>query len=110
MIKNKTIGAKVRFTRSAKKKTGRQTRWVMKEEDGEGILVGFRSVQNGHMEFESDCAYFVSEEHIRMALVCNNLYRNPIYVPVECAFDAEPISEIKSGNHISLAHYNGETQ
>jgi len=103
MIENKTLGAKVRFEKTIKKRAANgANRWVESDRSGAGILMGFRTVQNGSAEYDHGFRYFVPTSYIKVALVLEGLYRNPTYVPIEHAFDEHHPSIQQAAKHISL--------
>ena len=83
-----------RLVRVSKKYTrsydGSRRRWNPTEWYATGWVVGFRTIQDGHIEYEygeygslQGGPYWVLQEHKECVLVCTNPRQNPVKVPID---------------------------
>ena len=83
------LGQKVTFDRKLIRKTnrgeGRRYKFWAEAptKHSSGIFLGFRSLKNGHTDWEEYGWLFSETETIQAALVCCSVRENPIYVPAE---------------------------
>ena len=80
------LGDKVRVKRiiEAEKRWDREARhtkrkWVFKEQELDGIVIGHRYVQEGIVDYWPDST-FIPEKYIECYLVAYDLHRNPVHV------------------------------
>ena len=81
-----TLGDKVRVKRviEAEKRWDDEARhtkrkWVSKEQELDGIVIGHRHVQEGIVDYWPDST-FIPEKYIECYLVAYDLHRNPVHV------------------------------
>ena len=63
-----------RLTRHTKRK------WVSKEQEVDGIVIGHRYVQEGIIDRGPDYSAFIPEKYIESYLVAYDLHRKPVHV------------------------------
>lgn len=56
--------------------------WQLKKlpEPKEGIVIGYRILRNGFVEYDDETSGFVSENFFPAILVCFSLYRKPVLI------------------------------
>ncbi len=86
-MKKHALGDKVRVRRiiEAEKRWDREARhtkrkWVSKEQEVDGIVIGHRHVQEGIVDRGPDYSAFIPEKYIESYLVAYDLHRKPVYV------------------------------
>ena len=86
-MKKYALGDKVRVRRviEAEKSWNREERrtkrkWISREEKLDGIVIGYRHVQEGVVEYWSDHVTFFPEKYIKCYLVAYDLHRKPVHV------------------------------
>jgi hypothetical protein len=79
------LGDKVRFSHHLVRSYGKDRTWNRHSRSGEGVVVGTRTLQNGHVVYGTwdDPNYFVPEEPVPAVLVAFHLRKAPVYVPPE---------------------------
>lgn len=82
-----TLGDKVRVRRiiEVEKRWDREARhtklkWVSKEQELSGIIIGYRHVQEGIVDSGPNYSVFTPEKYIECYLVAYNLHLKPVHV------------------------------
>jgi len=82
-----TLGDKVRVRKIIKvekrwddKARHTKRKWVSKEWELDGIVIGHRYVQEGIVDYWSDHSTFTPEKYIECYLVAYDLHRKPVHV------------------------------
>ena len=82
-----TLGDKVRVRKviEAEKNWDREARhtkrkWVSKERELDGIVIGHRHVQEGIVDRGPDYDAFIPEKYVECYLVAYDLHRKPVHV------------------------------
>jgi hypothetical protein len=83
-IKQLQLGERVLYTGHLKRVSDWPSkRWMLLEHDGEGIVIGRRTLSNGHnVSLGEDGIVYVVDERFPVVLVSFALHRSPAIVPV----------------------------